>query len=88
MKPLVETLPHEMLFETFIFGDEEKKKAEQRSALMWGEQRKEEKVKGSGAREEIKGSKAMWKWPGHTKMALMSAPVGGARRTPLGGGQR
>lgn len=65
----MEELPHEMLFETFIFWDEERMKpAEQRSAdgtFMCGEERKQEKVKGARASEARGGDKsspkAMWK---------------------------
>lgn len=65
----MEELPHEMLFETFIFSDEERMNAaKQRSAdgtFMWGEERKQEKVKGDGASEaegEDKSTpKAIWK---------------------------
>lgn len=65
----MEELPHEMLFETFIFSDEERMNpAQQRSAdgtFMWGEERKQEKVKRDGASEaegEDKSTpKAIWK---------------------------
>lgn len=65
----MEELPHEMLFETFIFSDEERMNAaKQRSAdgtFMWGEERKQEKVKGDRASEaegEDKSTpKAIWK---------------------------
>lgn len=65
----MEELPHEMLFETFIFSDEERMNpAKQRSAdgtFMWGEEREQEKVKGAGASEAEAGDKsapkAIWK---------------------------
>lgn len=65
----MEELPHEMLFETFIFSDEERMNpAKQRSAdgtFMWGEERKQEKVKrdrASEAEAEDKSTpKAIWK---------------------------
>lgn len=65
----MEELPHEMLFETFIFWDEERMNpAKQRSAdgtFMWGEEREQEKVKGDRASEaegEDKSTpKAIWK---------------------------
>lgn len=65
----MEELPHEMLFETFIFSDEERMNpAKQRSAdgtFMWGEERKQQKVKGDRASEaegEDKSTpKAIWK---------------------------
>lgn len=65
----MEELPHEMLFETFIFSDEERMNpAKQRSAdgtFMWGEERKQEKVKGDRAseaeREDKSSPKAIWK---------------------------
>lgn len=65
----MEELPHEMLFETFIFSDEERMNpAKQRSAdgtFMWGEERKHEKVKGDGASEaegkDKSTPKAIWK---------------------------
>lgn len=65
----MEELPHEMLFETFIFSDEERMNpAKQRSAdgtFMWGGERKQEKVKRDRASEaegEDKSTpKAIWK---------------------------
>jgi len=65
----MEELPHEMLFETFIFSDEERMNpAKQRSAdgtFMWGEEREQEKVKGDrGSEAEGKDKstpKAIWK---------------------------
>ncbi len=65
----MEELPHEMLFETFIFSDEERMNpAKQRSAdgtFMWGEERKQEKVKGDRASEaegkDKSTPKAIWK---------------------------
>lgn len=85
-------LPHETLFETFIFGgDEERMKAaEHRSAhgaFMWGEEREEEKVKGAGASEAQGGDKRLPKAtctePGHTRMAFrLLIPLGGAAEKP------
>lgn len=65
----MEELPHEMLFETFIFSDEERMNpAKQRSAdgtFMWGEERKQEKVKGDRVSEaegkDKSTPKAIWK---------------------------
>lgn len=67
-------LPHEMLFETFIFSDEERMNpAKQRSAngtFMWGEERKQEKVNGDSERggggrgeegRDKSAPKAIWK---------------------------